>query len=199
MRLSSSRGLLLAAVAVLAIGCWPTKKVDPGTRQAHPPLEVPPDLTRPDNGADLSAPVADGNTHPAVPGKAAPAEVPPVLPLAKAQLDADHAVLTVLDDLEHAWRTVGLALDPAGFMVEDRDREKGLYYVRFNGAPAGKDQRSVFSRWFGRKAPPAGPRYQLRLERDGDQTAVRVHDASGAAMSGEVAQRLLDALYQQLK
>jgi len=35
------------------------------------------------------------------------------------------------DSFDRAWRRVGLALDRVGFTVEDRDRSKGLYYVRY--------------------------------------------------------------------
>jgi len=39
--------------------------------------------------------------------------------------------LAVNDQFDRAWRRVGLALDRVGFVVEDRDRSKGLYYVRY--------------------------------------------------------------------
>jgi outer membrane protein assembly factor BamC len=205
MRFSFSRGWLLATFAILIVGCsGPSdKKIDPASRDTRPPLEVPPDLTAPATGADLSAAVAGVTTYPdrAPAGQSAQIEVPPVLPLAKAELDAGRAVLTVLDDLGRAWRSVGLALDRAGFVVEDRDRTKGLYYVQYNDAQTNKTKRGVFSRWFGGKAQPAAerPSYQVRLERADEATAVRVLDANGAALSAEVTHRLLDALYQQLK
>ena len=40
-------------------------------------------------------------------------------------------VLEVDEPFDRAWRRVGLALDRVGFTVEDRDRTKGLYYVRY--------------------------------------------------------------------
>lgn len=46
--------------------------------------------------------------------------------------EADGAYnLTVDDAFDRAWRRVGLALDRVGFVVEDRDRTQGLYYVRY--------------------------------------------------------------------
>jgi outer membrane protein assembly factor BamC len=39
--------------------------------------------------------------------------------------------LTVNDRFDRAWRRVGLALDRIGFVVEDRDRSQGLFYVRY--------------------------------------------------------------------
>jgi len=35
------------------------------------------------------------------------------------------------DPFDRAWRRVGLALDRIGFVVEDRDRSSGIFYVRY--------------------------------------------------------------------
>jgi outer membrane protein assembly factor BamC len=43
-----------------------------------------------------------------------------------------NAKLTVNDPFDRAWRRVGLALDRIGFVVEDRDRSRGIYYVRYS-------------------------------------------------------------------
>lgn len=42
------------------------------------------------------------------------------------------AKLVVYDPFDRAWRRVGLALDRIGFVVEDRDRSRGIYYVRYS-------------------------------------------------------------------
>src|SRR6185503_4315752 len=39
--------------------------------------------------------------------------------------------LVVNDTFERTWRRVGLALDRVGFTVEDRDRSKGIFFVRY--------------------------------------------------------------------
>jgi len=39
--------------------------------------------------------------------------------------------LTVNDQFDRAWRRVGLALDRVGFVVEDKVRSCGIYYVRY--------------------------------------------------------------------
>ena len=41
------------------------------------------------------------------------------------------SVLEVDDSFSRSWRRVGLALDRIGFTVVDRDRTKGIYYVRY--------------------------------------------------------------------
>ena len=43
----------------------------------------------------------------------------------------DGAALALNEQFDRAWRRVGLALDRVGFTVEDRDRSKGIYFVRY--------------------------------------------------------------------
>lgn len=46
--------------------------------------------------------------------------------------EADQSVtLKLKDSYPRGWRRVGLALDRIGFVVEDKDRSNGLYYVRY--------------------------------------------------------------------
>lgn len=46
---------------------------------------------------------------------------------------ADGMVTLALNDpFDRAWRRVGLALDRVGFLVEDRNRSQGLFYVRYS-------------------------------------------------------------------
>lgn len=42
------------------------------------------------------------------------------------------ASLTLYDPFDRAWRRVGLALDRIGFLVEDRDRSRGIFYVKYS-------------------------------------------------------------------
>lgn len=41
------------------------------------------------------------------------------------------ATLIVNDPFDRAWRRVGLALDRVGFVIEDKDRSNGLFFVRY--------------------------------------------------------------------
>lgn len=53
---------------------------------------------------------------------------------ARAQVikEADNvSKLLVNDQFDRAWRRVGLALDRVGFVVEDRDRSQGVFYVKY--------------------------------------------------------------------
>jgi outer membrane protein assembly factor BamC len=39
--------------------------------------------------------------------------------------------LLLNDQFDRAWRRVGLALDRIGFVIEDKDRSNGLFFVRY--------------------------------------------------------------------
>jgi outer membrane protein assembly factor BamC len=66
----------------------------------------------------------------------APAGTPAAAAGSAAGLAPRNAVLennslVVNDSFDRAWRRIGLALDRVGFTVEDRDRSKGIFYVRY--------------------------------------------------------------------
>lgn len=58
---------------------------------------------------------------------------------ASTSTDKDGIItLTVNDAFDRSWRRVGLALDRIGFLIEDRDRSRGLYFVRYSDLDADK-------------------------------------------------------------
>lgn len=121
---------------------------------------------------------------------------------AQAQLAAidGQPTLTVQDPLDRAWRRVGLALDRSGFTVEDRDRSKGIYFVRY--VPSAKDtsEPGFFSRMFGSKPQVQGlTRYQIQLQAQANQTQVRVLGQSGQAETSENAEKILKLLAGEIR
>ncbi len=53
----------------------------------------------------------------------------------RATLEKDktgNVTLALNDQFDRAWRRVGLALDRIGFLVEDKDRSRGLFYVKYS-------------------------------------------------------------------
>lgn len=61
--------------------------------------------------------------------------------------------LVVFDAFDRAWRRVGLSLDRVGFVVEDRDRSKGVFFVRYtdvaiDDAPVKKEKGLIESLQF---------------------------------------------------
>ena len=52
---------------------------------------------------------------------------------AEVAKEADSSVtLKLKDPFDRGWRRVGLALDRIGFVIEDKDRSNGLFYVRYS-------------------------------------------------------------------
>ena len=101
---------------------------------------------------------------------------------------------------------MGLALDRVGFTVEDRDRSKGLYYVRYvdpeADARSGKDQgflSKLFS-WGGSKSDPtASAQYSILVKGVDSTSSVQVLTREGGVDRSETSKKILGLLYEQLK
>ncbi|MBS0326484.1 MAG: outer membrane protein assembly factor BamC [Proteobacteria bacterium] len=115
--------------------------------------------------------------------------------------------LTVDDPFDRAWRRVGLALDRSGFTVVDRDRSKGLYYVRYadpDAAMARKDRQEswlakLFT-WWKKDDESAKPeQYRIRIVEASQQSTVSVLDPDGTPDKTQASERILDLLQNQLK
>jgi len=109
-------------------------------------------------------------------------------------------VLSIEDTLDRAWRRVGLSLDRSGFTVEDRDRSKGVYYVRYidPNKEAG-DKKGMFSWLIGDGDKKLDSRYQVSLATAGAATEVSVLDSNGVREKSKTGERILNLLYEQLK
>jgi outer membrane protein assembly factor BamC len=111
--------------------------------------------------------------------------------------------LEVYERFDRAWRRVGLALDRVGFTVEDRDRSKGLYYVRYVDPEASMKKNPGFldKLSFWKKSDPAAAnvQYRIHVADSGQQSVVQVLTSEGGTDRSETARKILDLLYQQLK
>ena len=124
-------------------------------------------------------------------------------PAARARMldDRPTPTLQIDDGFDRAWRRVGLALDRSGFTVEDRDRTKGEYFVRYvDPAQAGKDEPNFITKLFSGKSATTGPvRYRVSVKADGNLSYVTVLDAQGAPETGEAGARILKLLLADVK
>ena len=122
----------------------------------------------------------------------------------RAELQKGNAgveTLQVLEPFDRAWRRVGLALDRVGFTVEDRDRQKGLYFVRY-ADPEAESKDGFLSRLFNSSDRNKAEQYRVQVVEGGanKQTSqVNVLDRNGAADNSKTAQRILALLHEQLK
>ena len=112
--------------------------------------------------------------------------------------------LQVNEPFDRAWRRVGLALDRVGFTVEDRDRQNGLYFVRYADPDAEmkkKDnERGLFSRIFSSSdSKVKAEQYRVQVKPENDASTVNVLNKNGGADATPTAQRILVLLHEQLK
>ena len=114
--------------------------------------------------------------------------------------------LAIDDQFDRAWRRVGLALDRVGFTVEDRDRSKGLYYVRYVDPQAdanSKEPSGLLSKLaFWRSTPDPKDRtaqYRIAVKDADPGSEVNVLSKDGQVDKTETGNRILSLLYEQLK
>ena len=107
--------------------------------------------------------------------------------------------LQVSEPFDRVWRRVGLALDRVGFTVEDRDRQKGIYFVRYADPEVEKDTRGLLTRWFSSDSKVKAQQYRVQITQAGAASQVNVLNKDGAADSSKTAQRILTLLHEQLK
>ncbi len=131
---------------------------------------------------------------------AAGANVPP-----RAQFDKDKGgPLKIAEPFDRAWRRVGLALDRVGFTVEDRDRSKGVYFVRYIDPEAELktgDNKSFLERLkFWKKDEPASkPQFRVVVRETAGSSEVDVQGADGKPETSGTGKRILSLLNEQLR
>ena len=112
--------------------------------------------------------------------------------------------LAVYEPFDRAWRRVGLALDRVGFTVEDRDRSKGIYYVRYADPEAEmrakSNEKGFFSKLFSSSSSSVkAEQYRVVVLDQKDNSAVQVQDKDGKRDGSSTANRILALLHEQLK
>lgn len=126
--------------------------------------------------------------------------VAPAKPTANAATADGLPVLELSDGFDRAWRRVGLSLDRTGFTVEDRDRNKGLYYVRYVVSGEQAADEGFFKKLFGGSAKSAtAAKYQISVRSLGDKTTVSVLNDLGSAELSDTAQKIIKVLADDLK
>ncbi len=123
----------------------------------------------------------------------------PVQAAARVTMVNNAPVVQFDDNFDRAWRRVGLSLDRTGFTVEDRDRSKGTYFVRYV-EPVASSKPGFFGRIFGASSPEASAaRYRVVVRSAENKTTVSVLDGQGNADGSANAQRIAQLLANDLK
>ncbi len=146
---------------------------------------------------------ADGVT-----AKAAVVNTPSMQMRSKLIQNATGDFVQVDEGFDRAWRRVGLALDRIGFTVEDRDRTKGVYFVRYIDQDAdAKDKKSdkgFFSRLLGitesdNVKNATSYRIFVKSVEYGNQSQVAVLNKDGQPELSKNSEKILALLNEQLK
>lgn len=110
--------------------------------------------------------------------------------------------LVIEEPFSRAWRLTGLVLDRVGFAVEDRNRSRGIYYVRYNDPAADVKQGGWFSSlafWRDDKDLDKASQFQVVLL-DGERgTDVVIHDEQGQRDNSPTALRILTLIHEQIR
>ncbi|MDK2124269.1 outer membrane protein assembly factor BamC [Parachitinimonas caeni] len=154
-------------------------------------------------GEETAAAVADATSKPATTINTATAN-------ARMEQQADgKRQIVLVDTFDRAWRRVGLALDRTGYVVTDRDRAMGTFYVKAIIARGGAEEEGFWSKlafWRDKSAgtdPKASgtqvPEYLVIVSSKENQTSVRIANKDGTPATAAPAIEVLDQVLAQLR
>ena len=162
--------------------------------------------------APQSLTVAEAYGAAAAPAAAAPTDIAPA---AAATLSAAVAAtaggvaeivsaggekiyLSIQLPLADAWTQTGVALERAGFAVDQADKAGGIYYLRVPVSAGATKQRGLLSKlkFWGKDEDN---RLQLNLTGVGTKTEAVLLDPDGRWETGEIAHKILQAVEQGLE
>jgi len=125
----------------------------------------------------------------------------PKTPRAKLVEEGPTTRIEMTSSFDRAWRDVGLALDRSNFTVEDRDRSRGIYFVRYVNPKDLGDGRSWFARTFGKSndSDKKAKLYRVVVQVRGEnQVVILVQDSEGKPENTATGNQLLTTLDRQL-
>lgn len=123
---------------------------------------------------------------------------------ARVVRDAGTPVLEMDEGFDRAWRRVGLALDRIGFAVEDRDRSKGVYFVRYidpevdNASKRDEGMLAKLAFWRSKK-DQVSPQVLIVVNEAGEKSRVNVRGPDGNPVDPSTQTRIINLLHKELK
>jgi outer membrane protein assembly factor BamC len=108
--------------------------------------------------------------------------------------------VTIDDSYDNAWIRVGIALDRSNFTVDDKDRTRGLYYIRYvDPKDLSSDKQGFWSQVFHGKKEKIPKQYRVNVRAmTQTETRVAVVDDKGNIDSTPQAQEIMGLLTDQL-
>jgi outer membrane protein assembly factor BamC len=121
-------------------------------------------------------------------------------PIAVSTTIDGQAVVQLNENFDRAWRRVGLSLDRTGFTVEDRDRNKGIYFVRYVMTEGQQADSGFFKKLFGGSSKETGAaKYQITVRNTGDKTTISVLNDQGVPEISDTSNKIVKVLAEDLK
>jgi outer membrane protein assembly factor BamC len=142
------------------------------------------------------------NVAPSAAVAPAAAAKPAAPQVAKVIESSNEARIEVSEPFDRAWRRIGLGLDRGGFTVEDRDRAKGIYFVRYLDPEFDareREKQGFFSKIFGQEFKVDAQQFRILVQAAGEVTRVSVQDRDGKAENGATAGKIIKQLNDQLR
>lgn len=107
-----------------------------------------------------------------------------------------NKIILLSEPFDKSWRTVGLALEHEGFVVEDKDRANGVYFLRVEEDAKEKGWLGKLAFWRDDEKSSKPVRYQVTVHEGSAGCEVGVNNGNGVSNSN--TQRIIDALYKAL-
>lgn len=108
--------------------------------------------------------------------------------------------LTLDESYDRAWSRVGLALDRSNFTIDDSDRSKGLYQIRYvDPKDKSSDEQGFWSQVFHGRKEKVAKQYFVNVKAVTEsRTRVAVVDGKGNVERSEPAKEIMSLLVDQL-
>jgi len=108
------------------------------------------------------------------------------------EISGGSTIIVVNDAFDRAWRKVGLAIESAGLAVEDKDRDKGIYFLR----PVKLESGWLDKLMFWKSSKEANKHFRVNVKESGAVCEVSIIDQDGA--SNKVTKQMLEAIYKNI-
>ena len=126
--------------------------------------------------------------------EANPAQVAVIAPRLQTLANGSKIIL-LSEPFDRSWRTIGLALEHEGFVLEDKDRANGVYFLRVEEVTKEKGWLDKMAFWH-KEEKKTPMRYQVTVHESNAGCEVAANNGNGE--SNPNSQRIIDALYKAL-
>lgn len=127
------------------------------------------------------------------------------------------AALSIDDGFDRGWRRVGLALDRVGFVIEDKDRSNGLFFVRYadidtvTGEKKKKGLLETLKFWSDDKSTTQiadttdiandgkSKKYSIKVVDAEGGSKITIENKDGSRNRSSTANKILALLFEELK